>query len=69
MNKKTKKENENTMEEFSALNDLADVVSTTEYTGIMQIPPSTPEQAAAYGKMFEVPEQVNVIPEKHTKKK
>ena len=68
MDKKTKKENEKALEEFSALDDITGVASATECTGLMQIPPLNSEQAEAYGEIYEVPKQVNIIPKKHTKK-
>ena len=68
MDENRKKENKKTLEEFSALDDITGVASATECTGLMQIPPLNDEQADAYGEIYDVPKQVNVIPKKHTKR-
>ena len=59
MDKKTKKESLKTLEEFSALDDVSDVASATECTGLMQIPPENSAEAASYADIYNVPQTVN----------
>lgn len=35
------------------------IASTTECTGLIQIPPTSEEEAEAYGDIYVIPEQVN----------
>lgn len=44
------------------------IVSATDYTGLMQIPPTDESEAEAYCDIYEVPEQVNNIARKNRKK-
>lgn len=53
--------NKKTGEDFETdiMNELNTVASVTECTGLMQIPPTSEEEAESYGQIYVVPEQVN----------
>ena len=54
---KKKKENYS----FDILEDLNTVASVTECTGLIQIPPTNPEESEAYSDIYVIPNQVNNI--------
>ncbi len=45
--------------ELEILDDINAVASANECTGLIQIPPTTEDEAEAYGEIYVVPEQVN----------
>lgn len=55
MGKKEKKENF----DFDLMHELNTVASSTECTGLIQIPPTREEEVEAYGDIYVVPEQIN----------
>ena len=55
--------------EFEIMNELNTVASSTECTGLMQIPPRTEEEAEAYTNIYTVPKQINKMPKSAKHKK
>ena len=45
--------------EIDLLDDPNAIASTTECTGLIQIPPTCEEESEAYGEIYVIPEQVN----------
>lgn len=45
--------------EQELLKSPGSIASTTECTGLIQIPPTTQEEAESYGDIYVIPEQVN----------
>ena len=55
--KKQEKKNENF--DLDIIDKYNNVASSTECTGLIQIPPTSEEEAEAYGEIYIIPEQVN----------
>ncbi len=55
--KKQEKKNENF--DLDIIDKYNNVASSTECTGLIQIPPTSEEEAEAYGEIYVIPEQVN----------
>lgn len=45
--------------EIELLDDPCSIASTTECTGLIQIPPTSDEEAESYGNIYVIPRQVN----------
>lgn len=45
--------------EIDLLDDPNAIASTTECTGLIQIPPTCEEEAESYGNIYVIPRQVN----------
>ncbi|MBO5060753.1 MAG: hypothetical protein J6C82_07560 [Clostridia bacterium] len=45
--------------DLDIIDELNTVASTTECTGLIQLPPTNEEEAESYGRIYVVPEQVN----------
>ena len=54
---KGKKQKENY--EYDILNETNSVISATECTGLIQVPPVNIEEAESYSEIYVIPEQVN----------
>ena len=55
--KKQEKKKENF--DLDLIDKYNNVASITECTGLIQIPPTSEEEAEAYGEIYVIPEQVN----------
>lgn len=45
--------------EIDLIDDICSTASATECTGLIQIPPTSEEEAESYQKIYVIPEQVN----------
>ena len=45
--------------EIDFIDDICSTASATECTGLIQIPPTSEEEAESYQKIYVIPEQVN----------
>ena len=54
-----KQEKKNEKFDLDIIDKYNNVASNTECTGLIQIPPTSEEEAEAYGEIYTIPEQVN----------